>query len=572
MRERTHRVPAGFRAGALVAVLVAVAAAVVMISNPAGIEAETGSPPAEPVTLPESTSWSGTPGMAGPGGSDDRRTLILYDDGRRHDPDPIAADEVDRAQLYAMFTANLVSRATAWRMHPVADYVPGEAAGYQAIVYVGSVYDGLLPPHFVTDVTTTGIPVLWLGGNIWQLFDQVPGLDQQLGWTWTGYRADKPTTVNYRGVALRRNEFADTGVMGVSVTDPARAQVLADVSAPGGGATPWAVQSGHLTYVAEVPYAWAGPGDRYLAAADVILGTLAPDTPERHRALIRIEDVGPRTDPKRLREIVDYLAGRGVRFTLAVYPYYADPKGAANGGRPTFNRLIDQPGLVSVLREATERGGTIVMHGYSHQYGDKPNPYNGVSAADYEFFRATVDGNDNVLLSGPVPEDSREWFRDRIATGLGEFTRVGLPRPEMFEFPHYGGSAVDYQELTSIFGVRYDRGTYYAGQCPGGLCGSTAVSYEQTTDQFFPYPVRDVYGSVVVPENLGHVAPEAFNQHAPRSEADIIADARANRVVRDSVASFFYHPFLGIDGLATLLDGISELGYRFVSPADILRG
>lgn len=98
------------------------------------------------------------------------------------------------------------------------------------------------------------------------------------------------------------------------------------------------------------------------------------------------------------------------------------------------------------------------------------------------------------------------------------------------------------------------------------------MSYDEANGQFFPYPVRDVYGAVVVPENIGNVAPEAFNQHDSRSAADMIADARANKVVRDSVASLFYHPFLGTAGLATLIDGISDLGYQFVSPAEILRG
>ncbi|RZS34012.1 uncharacterized protein YdaL [Herbihabitans rhizosphaerae] len=570
-----RRLPVGVRLGAVTVVIAAAVVATVFVvgSDSEAATPETGSPAAAPVPLAASTRWSGIPGEAGPGGRNDRRTLVLYDDGRRYAPNPPAASEAQRAQAYAMFTANLVSRANAWRMHPVGDYEPGEANRYQSIVYIGSVYDGLLPQHFLTDVANARIPVLWIGGNIWQLFDRTPGLDKRLGWTWGGYRTDRPTTVNYRGFPLRRSEFADTGVMGLRVTDPRRTQVLAEASTPDGGArSPWAVRSGQFSYLAEVPYAYAAAQDRYLAAADILLGTLAPETVERHRALVRIEDVGPRTDPKQLRAITDYLAGRGVPFSLAVYPYYADPQGKANNGRPTFTRLVDRPELVEVLRDATRRGGTLIMHGYSHQNGEAANPYDGVSASDYEFYGARTDDRGNVLLTGPVPGDSPEWFRDRIATGLGEFERVGLGRPEMFEFPHYGGSAVDYHEVTSIFGARYDRGSYYAGQCPGGLCGSTSVSYDEVYGQFFPYAVRDVYGSVVVPENVGNVAPAAFNQHNSRSEADMLADARANRVVRDSVASFFYHPFLGTAGLAKLVDGISELGYRFASPGDIMHG
>ncbi|WP_026360066.1 DUF2334 domain-containing protein [Amycolatopsis nigrescens] len=563
-----RRLPAALRLVVLAAVLVLVAVLVLRVtSRPAG----QASAPADPVPLTGPAAAAGNAGAAGPGGRDDRRTLVLYDDGRRAGLPHAAAEDVAQAEAYAMFTANLVSRATAWDLLPAADYRRGKAMDYASLVYIGSVYDGELPAEFSADVLGSPVPVLWIGANIWQLFDRVPGAAGRLGWTQTGYRADSPSEVDYKGTALRRDPAAGTGVLGINVTDARKATVLAEAKA-GQHSTPWAVRAGTLTYLAEVPYAYTGAGDRYLAAADILLGTLAPDTAERHRALVRIEDVGPRTDPAQIRAITSYLASKKVPFSLAVYPYYTDPLGKANNGQPTFARLVDSPDLVDALREATERGATLLMHGYSHQYREQPNPYDGVSAADFEFFRAALDQDDNVRLSGPVPEDSPQWFSDRIATGLGEFARVGLPRPAFFEFPHYAGSAADYQAVTPIFGARYDRGSYYAGFCPGGKCGSSTVSYQEVYGQFFPYPVRDVYGAVVVPENIGNVAPSSFNQHSARSGAEMVADAATARVVRDNVASFFYHPFLGTDGLAALVDGISGLGYQFASPGDVLRG
>ena len=32
--------------------------------------------------------------------------------------------------------------------------------------------------------------------------------------------------------------------------------------------------------------------------------------------------------------------------------------------------------------------------------------------------------------------------------------------------------------------------------------------------QFFPYLVRDVYGSLVIPENLGNPVPVGYNNHS----------------------------------------------------------
>ncbi|AUI60087.1 DUF2334 domain-containing protein [Amycolatopsis sp. BJA-103] len=565
------RLPAWFRL-AVVAV-VAVTVAVVVLVQVTKKTPVTASPPATPVSLAGRAPEAGKAGLPGPGGDPDRRTLVLYDDGRKKDGTTSPPDEVKTAEAYAMFTANLVSRGTAWKLQPAADYRPRQADEFQAIVYLGSIYDASLPKAFLTDVTTTRIPVVWIGANIWQLHASSGKAAGGPGWRAEGYRDDNPTTVTYKGTPLRRDPRSGTGVVAIDVRDRTKVQILAEASAPGGTPSPWAVHSGQLTYLAEVPYAYAEAQDRYLAAADILLGVLSPQAPDRHRALVRLEDVGPRTKPEELRRITDFLIQQQVPFSLAVYPYYSDPQGRANNGDPTSARLVDSPELVGVLKDAVQAGATLIMHGYSHQSDSGPNPYDGVSASDFEFYKASVDGEGVVHMDGPMPEDSAQWFDQRIATGLGEFRRVGLPEPTMFEFPHYGGSAVDYQQTTALFQGRYDRGSYYAGFCPGGRCGSTATATsEQVYGQFFPYPVRDVYGANVVPENIGNVAPIAFNQHAARTAVDMLADAQSALVVRDNVASFFYHPFLGEGGLRDLVNSLRALGYRFVTPAEILDG
>ncbi|UMO99746.1 DUF2334 domain-containing protein [Amycolatopsis sp. EV170708-02-1] len=558
------RLPAWFRL-AVVAVVVVTVAVVVLVQVTKKVPV-TASPAAAPVSLAGRLPEVGKAGQPGPGGDPARKTLVLYDDGRKQDGTVSPPEEARTAEAYAMFTANLVSRGTAWEMRPAADYRPREADAFQAIVYVGSVSDAALPKAFLNDVAAARVPVVWIGDGIWRL-------RADAGWRAEGYRGDNPTTVTYKGTPLRRDPRSGTGVVAIDVRDRTRVQILAEASAPGGAPSPWAVRSGQLTYVAEVPYAYAEARDRYLAAADILLGVLSPQAPDRHRALIRLEDVGPRTKPEELRRVTDFLVREKVPFSLAVYPYYSDPQGRANDGDPTSARLVDSPELVAALKDAVQAGATLVMHGYSHQSDSGPNPYDGVSASDFEFYKSSVDGDGDVRLDGPMPGDSAQWFDDRIATGLAEFRRVGLPEPTIFEFPHYGGSAVDYQRVTEIFQARYDRGSYYAGFCPGGRCGSTATATtEQVYGQFFPYPVRDVYGANVVPENIGNVAPVAFNQHASRTAVDMLADAQSALVVRDNVASFFYHPFLGEGGLRDLVNSLRALGYRFAKPTEILDG
>lgn len=567
--SRPRRSTALSRLGVLLLVVVCSATAL-GVAQARGKLGHAASNPAVPLDVSARLAEPVLTGTAGPDGNDDRRTLVLYDDGRRQGSNrPATAAEARESEAYGMFTANLVSRATAWDLRPAADYRSGDIEDFDAVVYVGSVSDALLPASLIGDLATATVPVVWMGINIDQLFAADRSAGQRLGWSATTTRDDRPATVRYKGVDLSRQRAAGDPVMDVRIADPGRVRTLAEVVAPSGATSPWAVRSGQFTYVAGIPYTYLRPGDRYLAAADILLSALAPATPERHRALVRIEDIGPRTDPDRIRAITDVLAARDIPFTLAVYPYYADPHGQAHDGQPTFTRLVDAPELVAALKDAVRRGATIIMHGYSHQYGELDNPYNAVSAADYEFIRSRkVDGR--VVTGGPVPADSPEWFTQRITTGLAEFRRVGLPVPRIFEFPHYGGSAVDYHTTTRLFDARYDQGSYYAGYCRGGECGAVgAVSYAEVHSQYFPYPVRDVYGAVVIPENLGHVAPRSFDQHDPRSVDDILTDARKSLVVRDNVASFFYHPFLGTERLERLVDGFDSMGYRFTTPAKV---
>ncbi len=116
--------------------------------------------------------------------------------------------------------------------------------------------------------------------------------------------------------------------------------------------------------------------------------------------------------------------------------------------------------------------------------------------------------------------------------------------------------------MAASFQVRYDRGLYPSGALRGGTLDNTRI-----IGQFFPWTVRDIYGVLVVPENVGNIETEAFNNHPPRFPADIIASAQRNLVVPDGVASFFFHPYYDITYLQQTVTGLQGLGYTFVSAA-----
>jgi uncharacterized protein YdaL len=492
-------------------------------------------------------------GKAAPGAGT-AKTLVLYDE-----TGPYAW----LGEVYAEQTANLVSHFGTWTVHPVSRYQAGELSTYSAVVYVGSTYDEPIPVSFLDDVLGTSLPVLWMYDNIWQLSARAAttGSDfaNRYGYMWKQFDTSAVAEVRYDGQSLTRDTVNGSGIMDQVVTDASKVTVLGDAVRPDGTTFPWALRSANLTYLGEIPYAYVTSDDRYLAFADLLTGVLAPATAERHRALVRIEDVGPDADPAELRAVADYLYSKKVPFTVAVYPRYRDPKGALTGGKAEDYTLAKRPEVVKALKYMQQKGGTLLMHGYTHQLDALNNPYDGVSANDFEFYTAHVDANDAVIYDGPVKQDSASWATARITASKLAFAQAGLSQPTIFEFPHYAASATDYSVVNSIFGVRYERGLYF----PGTLRGK-AADYTHLSGQFFPYSVRDIYGSVVIPENIGNIEPEPFNQHPARLPADLIASAKRNLAVRDGVASFFYHPYLGTAYLKQAVEGIQGLGYAFV--------
>lgn len=488
------------------------------------------------------------------------RTLVLYDQ---------SGEWGWLGDLYAQVASNLAGHFGTATAKPVVDYRAGDMNGYTGVIYVGSTYDEPLPTAFLDDVLAGRSPTMWLGANIWQLHnraavDGTPGFfADRYGWQYRGYDSATVDTVLYKGRRLDRNSAASGPLMDLVITDPARVTVLAEARRADGTTFPWAVRSDGLTYIGEVPFSYPTESDRYLIVSDLLFDLLAPATPERHRAMVRLEDVTPASDPANLRALADVLAKRGIPFSVGVIPVWLDP--LAPEGSPRKLTFADRPEVVAALKYMQRRGATLIAHGYTHQFKAVPNPFNGRSGTDYEFFRTQLGDNGDAVLVGPVPGDSRRWAARRATAAIRAMTAAGLPRPTIWETPHYTASAVDYEAFGDLFSARYERDLLFSGYLSGD------VDPRRFLDQYFPFEVVDVYGSTVLPENLGHLELDvpAAERVVP---ADLIRRAAAQLVVRDGIASFFVHSFYPPSMLAKTVDGIESLGYTFVSPAQVLKG
>jgi uncharacterized protein YdaL len=463
-------------------------------------------------------------------------------------------------ELHAMAAQTLLSHFATVTSAPVAQYTAGDLAKYQGVLYIGSSYDEPLPVAFLDDVLAAQTPVVWIYDNIWQLVKRAENFTAAYGYSVSWFDISAIDTVLYKNAKLTRDPTNGSGLVEVNAPDPAIVTTLATAMRADGSTLPWAVRSKQLIFVSENPFSYIGPDDRLLAFCDLLFEAFAPQTPARHRALLRLEDVNASHSPKELRAIVDYLASEHVPFSMALIPLYVDAQGVFNQDVPLTLHWKDRPAMLSAVKYATSRGGRIIMHGYTHQFGDIKDPYSGVSADDFEFFLTHIDDQDNVVYDGGVPGDSTEWAIARIKAGLAEIQESGLQTPVTFEYPHYAGTSVDSKAIKTLLGKAYHRGLYF-----GGDLGLTAPNPAHSIGMFYPFSVTDPYGWKIIPENLGNFEPKIYNNHPPRLASDLIASAKNNLVIRDGVASLFFHPYYPLAELKKIVAGIKALGYTFVA-------
>ncbi|RBL67513.1 papd-like protein, partial [Pseudomonas sp. MWU13-2625] len=217
-------------------------------------------------------------------------------------------------------------------------------------------------------------------------------------------------TVTYKNLSMVKyySYNASTGVIsadpdvGLTQINSTKAQALVTIkNSQSGATTPYIVRSGNFWYFADMPFSYIGPTDRYLVICDILHDILQTNAPVNHRALVRLEDLDAYTTTSSMQQLTNYLYSKKIPFTMATIPLYTDPNGYYNGGVPETIHLAQATGLKTALNYAIAHGGSIVMHGYTHQYDSTPNLQNAVSGSDYEFWFA--------VQNRPVDEDSIPW-------------------------------------------------------------------------------------------------------------------------------------------------------------------
>jgi uncharacterized protein YdaL len=504
-------------------------------------------------------------GQAAPG----MTVCVFYDAGKD--------GKFKNGRLHAIMLENLLGhfREARVSLKAVQEAPSGELDGCDRAAYVGSYYDEPLPESFVRETAAFRRPFLWINYNIRQL-QKAMGEDAfaaRTGFVFRrtqGFDPGAPAGTipgfyrffDYKGrrftklAFVRPSDGAVVAAPELSLVEDRGAAVLATaVHSVTGSTTPYVTRKGPFFYVADNPFLYIHEQDRYLILADLLFDFLGlPPRGGPRRALVRLEDIHPNYDLRLLKRSVDLLKARGVPFAISLIPDFVA------AGRPEADgvTLAQRPEFVEALRYAQANGGVILLHGYTHNAAGLAGCPSLASGFDYEFW--------DRCRQAPLANDSAELVRARVAAAEGllassSFTAVA------WVTPHYAASPDDFREFALLF-LRTVQRVRYALDEPQAPGSPDFVS------QFFPYTIyRDHYGQFVWPEDLGFVPmPGLPSGDVPAS--DIAAAANVESVIRDSWASFFWHPQLMAkpgeeQRLGRIIDSIRKSGFTFVSLKDL---
>lgn len=554
------------------------------------------------------------------------KTACIYYDKKDEGP------KIDRiGDIHSVMLESVLGAFPSYKVKrlPLSRYSKGDASDCSALFYLATNFSQVLPDNFLSDLANFSKknPVFWFNYKFSEFAQYLiskqtdPGFDAAQLLQPDSIPSETNTDpgffrhFDYKGEIFSKlavwnpasqNFSASPELHLITVKNPADVKILATSRhSKSNQSIPYVVNNNHIWYMADSPFSFVHPEDRFYIFCDLLWDVLNETPPDERIALVRIEDVGPQLNMVSLRWAMDYLFSKGVPFSLGVIPYFSDIIGSGGPDYlPTFKPITKYPSFVAQLKYAVSRDASIIMHGTAHSVGSLISGYDGVSGGDYEFWLYPENT--------PLPFDSVEWTTRRLEMGINIFRELDIT-PSAFEVPHYAASVLNYMIFGKLFRWNYHRSIYfpfsveqdtalpenYNGfDCDPNECGderrailnNIKVDADYTTFGGMTLPFityRDAYGQAVIPETLGMIdfAFYASDTWRPVSKPeDILRRAKKLKVIRGAVASFFWHPQLlnersryyqedpgsyerigGKKSLSIVVNGLKDLGYKFIS-------
>ena len=273
---------------------------------------------------------------------------------------------------------------------------------------------------------------------------------------------------------------------------------------------PYIIRDKNFYYISRIYY----NSVTFYIFSDLLNDIFEVENINKGKVFVRIEDVHPFRDLNELKNISDYLYSNDIPFMIALIPTYVDTK---NGHITTLSEKKD---FVDVIKYMQDHGGTVILHGYTHQ-----NAQGSASGEGFEFWDGVEDK--------PLSVDMVSYVHERISKGLRDCVNNGI-YPLGFEAPHYAIDSRGYKELKKYFST-------YVGQFQSSDNKFTTTMYScelKNTDLFNQF----------IPENLGFVDP-----NDDRSVQRIEENFNQVSITRGYTAGFFFHPYVDIKYLKSII-------------------
>lgn len=357
--------------------------------------------------------------------------------------------------------------------------------------------------------------ICWLGYGIENLLEH-----KKYNLDYVG-KTNNIVSVNYRGKSYNLDEHY---VFNIVESKDTNNKVIGSINDTL-NKYPYIINDKNLFYVSKLDL----DGVLFYIFCDSLNDIFNIKTFDKGRIFVRIEDVHAFREPKNLVEIADYLSSKNIPFTIALIPAYVNPK------NHKVITLSESPEIVKAIKYMQDKGGTVILHGYTHQYKKEE-----VSGEGYEFWDGKKDK--------PLKENMKIFVKDRVLNGLRVCIENGI-YPLAFEAPHYAMESEGYKELKKYF--------------------STYMGQHQNNDKKFstntyPYIIRDTEEfNIFIPENLGYIDPEdKFTFQNIKENLDKLS------IVRGFSGGFFFHSYLNIEYLKNTIEYLEKQNIEFMNLRD----
>ncbi|WP_410984246.1 DUF2334 domain-containing protein [Bacillus cereus] len=265
---------------------------------------------------------------------------------------------------------------------------------------------------------------------------------------------------------------------------------------------------------------------------------------------LRLEDVHPLADDKKLMEIATFLYEKKIPYVVTVIPVYKNTKTNKE------YHLSDAPKIVKTLQYMQEHGASIVLHGYTHQY------YDSETGEGFEFWDVK---NDRPIISESLDAHETKQEKDfaskeeykaylenkkpfeesyiqkKLNKGVEELVTHDL-YPIAFEAPHYTMSQFGYEMVSKHFST---------------ILGQVQVSDEtwksMAVSPYNSYPSM-FHGALLIPETIEFVD---LNKKDPVGE--MVKLAKEYAALPGGTIGGFYHPYLGVEPLKKLIAELEKI-------------